>query len=72
MMQLSAKQISTPPIYPMVCPLCGYTIVSDADRKWHGLGECAEICDLCNGVGEVADSQCPPCLGTGAEKSVRL
>ncbi len=57
-------------IYPFECPLCGFMIQSATDRtEWHGLGNCTDICSLCDGEGEVKKSQCPLCAGAGTERT---
>ena len=37
--------------FPKVCELCGQKIGSRIDLDWHGLGNCAPICDACSGSG---------------------
>lgn len=55
-------------MYPFDCPLCGRKIRSTEDRTRHGLGGCADLCELCGGFGEVEGAPCPPCQGSGVEK----
>jgi len=38
-------------MYPMPCGCCNGQLESEADRDWHGLGNCVDICTRCNGSG---------------------
>jgi hypothetical protein len=81
-MNQAVLEVTTAPIYPFECPLCLTPIQSADDRtEWHGLGNCANVCELCWGDGEIETppmrdrgikkpemAQCPNCLGTGIEK----
>jgi DnaJ-class molecular chaperone len=55
-------------VWPQECFLCHTDMTSPEDRmEWHGLGNCVEVCDGCNGSGEEDDgSQCRVCQGTGS------
>lgn len=37
--------------YPKPCGLCPGTIESREDLEWHGLGNCVDICEHCEGSG---------------------
>jgi hypothetical protein len=37
--------------YPKLCHLCGQKIGSRLDLDWHGIGNCAPICERCTGSG---------------------
>lgn len=37
--------------YPKPCGLCPGTIESREDTEWHGLGNCVDICEHCEGSG---------------------
>ena len=43
--------------YPFPCGLCPGSIESEADREWHGLGNCVPICERCVGSGIEPDSK---------------
>jgi DnaJ-class molecular chaperone len=68
-LSILAPEFQSVQTYPFDCPLCGHKIESAEDRtRWHGLGKCADICELCGGSGELEGAPCPPCLGSGVEK----
>ena len=70
-MSTMAPELRAVQMYPFDCPLCGRRIKNADDRSlFHGLGNCADICELCDGTGELKGegSQCPPCLGSGVQK----
>ena len=37
--------------YPKVCECCGEKIGTRTDLDFHGLGNCAPICEICSGSG---------------------
>jgi DnaJ-class molecular chaperone len=57
--------------YLMECPLCWKLIQAAENRVNHGLGECAEICERCDGTGERRGEGCSACGGFGAQKAAR-
>lgn len=44
--------------YPMQCELCELQIESADDCEWHGLGNCVDICDSCDGNGFIDKTAC--------------
>lgn len=44
--------------YPMQCGLCELQIESADDCEWHGLGNCVDICDSCDGNGFIDKTAC--------------
>jgi hypothetical protein len=40
-----------PASYPIACGCCDGKLESDADKEWHGLGNCVPICERCEGSG---------------------
>ena len=37
--------------FPKKCEFCGQMIGTRIDLDWHGLGNCAPVCDQCKGSG---------------------